>query len=539
MEPLEAVKGVSFEVAPGEVFALLGPNGAGKTTTVEILEGYRPRDGGSVSVLGMDPERGGVRLRERIGIVLQECGIEELLTPREVLERQAGYYPSPRPVDEMIALVDLADKATARIRTLSGGQRRRLDLALALVGDPELLFLDEPTTGFDPQARRHAWDLVKRLCKLGKTIFLTTHYMEEAQYLADRVAVISRGRLVALGAPDSIGGRDTDVAQIRFTLPDARVDVRAAAGRPRGRRPRPDRDGRRHGRAARADRMGPRAGHRPRPVDGDPALARGRVPGAGRPVRSLALVMLQIRYEQKLYWRSPSSAMFTFLFPILLLVIFASLNYGATLRALGGISYNQYYVPGIVAFGVISACFSNLAIGLCFRRDSGVLKRIRGTPLPPWVFMAGNIGSSLVVSAILTVLTTAVGVAFYGVSFPGRYGALRPDPGGRRVLLLQPRPRDHRADPGGHGVARDRQRAAVSDPVHLGDVLSGRQRRPGSRRIASVFPIRHFEEAVFTVFDPRVQGSGVRVRGAPRDAGLGHCRGRHRGPGLSLGAAAK
>ena len=218
--PLEAVKGVSFEVAPGEVFALLGPNGAGKTTTVEILEGYRPRDGGSVSVLGMDPERGGVRLRERMGIVLQECGIEELLTPREVLERQAGYYPSPRPVDEMIALVDLADKATARIRTLSGGQRRRLDLALALVGDPELLFLDEPTTGFDPQARRHAWDLVKRLCKLGKTIFLTTHYMEEAQYLADRVAVISGGCLVALGAPDSIGGRDTDVAQIRFTLPD-------------------------------------------------------------------------------------------------------------------------------------------------------------------------------------------------------------------------------------------------------------------------------------------------------------------------------
>ena len=153
---LEAVKGVSFEVASGEVFALLGPNGAGKTTTVEILEGYRPRDGGSVSVLGIDPERGGVRLRERMGIVLQECGIEELLTPREVLERQAGYYPSPRPVDEMIALVDLADKANARIRTLSGGQRRRLDLALALVGDPELLFLDEPTTGFDPQARRHA-----------------------------------------------------------------------------------------------------------------------------------------------------------------------------------------------------------------------------------------------------------------------------------------------------------------------------------------------------------------------------------------------
>ena len=217
---LEAVKGVSFEVATGEVFALLGPNGAGKTTTVEILEGYRSRDAGTVSVLGMDPARGGVRLRERMGIVLQECGIEELLTPREALERQAGYYPRPRPVDEVIDLVDLADKAAARIRTLSGGQRRRLDLALALVGDPDLVFLDEPTTGFDPQARRNAWDLVKRLGTLGKTIFLTTHYMEEAQYLADRVAVIAAGRLVALGAPDSIGGRNTGATQIRFTLPD-------------------------------------------------------------------------------------------------------------------------------------------------------------------------------------------------------------------------------------------------------------------------------------------------------------------------------
>ena len=390
----------------------------------------------------------------------------------------------------MIALVDLADKATARIRTLSGGQRRRLDLALALVGDPELLFLDEPTTGFDPQARRHAWDLVKRLCN-ARQDDLPHHPLHGGGAVPGGPGRGDLGgRIVALGAPDSIGGRDTDVAQIRFTLPDgvpmselplaARVDdgrvlIEAA---------------RCHGRAARADRMGSRAGHRPRPVDGDPALARGRVPGAGQPVRSLALVMLQIRYEQKLYWRSPSSAMFTFLFPILLLVIFASLNYGATLRALGGISYNQYYVPGIVAFGVISACFSNLAIGLCFRRDSGVLKRIRGTPLPPWVFMAGNIGSSLVVSAILTVLTTAVGVAFYGVSFPGRYGALRPDPGGRRVLLLQPRPRDHRADSGGHSVPRDRQRAPVPDPLHLGDVLSGRRAGPGSRRIASVFPIR-------------------------------------------------
>ena len=217
---VEAVKGISFEVAEGEVFALLGPNGAGKTTTVEILEGYRRRDAGTVSVFGMDPERGGSRLRERIGIVLQECGFEELLTVREILDRQAGYYPAARPVDEVIDLVGLGDKTKARVRTLSGGQRRRLDLALALVGSPDLIFLDEPTTGFDPAARRNAWDLVKRLCGLGKTVFLTTHYMDEAQYLADRVAVLAGGRLVAEGDPKSIGGRDIGPAVIRFALPD-------------------------------------------------------------------------------------------------------------------------------------------------------------------------------------------------------------------------------------------------------------------------------------------------------------------------------
>jgi ABC-2 type transport system ATP-binding protein len=215
----EAVKGISFEVAEGEVFALLGPNGAGKTTTVEILEGYRRRDAGAVSVLGMDPERGGTRMRERIGIVLQECGFEELLTVREILDRQAGYYPAARPVEEVIDLVGLEDKVGARIRTLSGGQRRRLDLALALVGSPDLIFLDEPTTGFDPAARRNAWDLVKRLGGLGTTVLLTTHYMDEAQYLADRVAVIAAGRIVAEGDPKSIGGRDSSAALIRFALP--------------------------------------------------------------------------------------------------------------------------------------------------------------------------------------------------------------------------------------------------------------------------------------------------------------------------------
>jgi ABC-2 type transport system ATP-binding protein len=215
----EAVKGIDFAVDEGEVFALLGPNGAGKTSTVEVLEGFRPRNGGDVTVLGMDPATGGRALRERVGIVLQECGIEPYLKVEEVVRLHAGYYPAPRAVDEVIDLVGLSEKSTARVKTLSGGQQRRLDFALGLIGDPELIFLDEPTTGFDPSARRASWEVIRNLCRLGKTVLLTTHYMDEAQELADRVAVIADGRLIAEGAPDSIGGRDTAAARIRFALP--------------------------------------------------------------------------------------------------------------------------------------------------------------------------------------------------------------------------------------------------------------------------------------------------------------------------------
>ena len=216
---VEAVRGVSFEVHQGDVFCLLGPNGAGKTTIVEILEGYRSRSSGKVSVLGEDPADSSRRLRDRVGIVLQECGVQPDLTVAELVEMYGRYYRHRRPVDEVIRIVELEEKRDTRANGLSGGQRRRLDLALALVGDPDLIFLDEPTTGFDPAARRHAWGTVKSLCELGKTVFLTTHYMDEAQALADRVAVVNAGQIIASGRPHELGGRDTRPAQIRFVLP--------------------------------------------------------------------------------------------------------------------------------------------------------------------------------------------------------------------------------------------------------------------------------------------------------------------------------
>jgi ABC-2 type transport system ATP-binding protein len=218
-----AVRGIDLEIARGEVFALLGPNGAGKTTTVEILEGYRRRDSGEVRVLGLDPGTQRIALKKRIGIVLQSTGVDRYLTVTETIAMYAGYYPRPRPVDEVIELVGLNEKRDARVVTLSGGQQRRLDVAIALAGDPEMLFLDEPTTGFDPSARHEAWEVVKNLASLGKTVLLTTHYMDEAQYLADRVAVIAGGLLVAEGTPETLAGRETAQATVSYRLPPSTV----------------------------------------------------------------------------------------------------------------------------------------------------------------------------------------------------------------------------------------------------------------------------------------------------------------------------
>ena len=222
---LEAVRGVEFEIGQGEVFGLLGPNGAGKTTTVEILEGYRTRDAGEVSVLGHDPQNPGPEFRQRIGVVLQQSELWPNLTVRETHRIFAGYYARPRDVDEVIDLVGLAEKRDARVKTLSGGQKRRLDLGVALVGDPDLLFLDEPTTGFDPAARRAAWEMIRSLRSLGKTVLLTTHYLDEAEQLADRVAVLREGRIVTIGTPRELTTADLEV-EIRYRAGGEDVVVR-------------------------------------------------------------------------------------------------------------------------------------------------------------------------------------------------------------------------------------------------------------------------------------------------------------------------
>jgi ABC-2 type transport system ATP-binding protein len=237
---VQAVAGVDLEVGHGEIFAFLGPNGAGKTTTIEILEGFGERDAGEVEVLGVDPAHATSDWRQRVGIVMQESPGEQELTVREVMELYAGLYKEPRSVDETLALVGLDAEAAAKIAaTLSGGQRRRLDVALALIGDPELIFLDEPTTGFDPAARRDAWKMLDGLRELGKTIFLTTHYMEEAERLADRIAVIAGGRIIDEGTPATIGHRDIAASEILFLLPqgvgdwELPDDLRALAQQPK------------------------------------------------------------------------------------------------------------------------------------------------------------------------------------------------------------------------------------------------------------------------------------------------------------------
>ncbi len=443
------LRGVDFAIAPGEIFALLGPNGAGKTTAVEILEGFRRRDGGSVRVLGEDPADESLALRSRIGVVLQANGVDPYLSVAETLAMFASIYPHPRPVDEVIDLVGLGAQRDARVVRLSGGQQRRLDVAVALVGDPELLFLDEPTTGFDPSARREAWEVIKNLAALGKTVLLTTHYMDEAQYLADAVAVIAQGRIVARGTPATIGNRSRRRARVRFSVADgASPPARLAGTGGPGEYAFDTED-------ATADlheltTWALEGGHPleglevTRPTLEDVYLELTEAAPAGAPApsapvgrastpvaeprrrreraglaRLARVTFTQARYVNKAFWRNPSRAFFTFAFPLMFLVIFSSLvgNFDVPVGN-HVVKSATYYVASMGAYAVINACWNSLAIALAFQREEGLLKRVRGTPMPSSAFLVSRVLHSVAVGVGLVVVTAAFGRAFYGVSLP-------------------------------------------------------------------------------------------------------------------------
>ena len=404
---LEAVRGVDFTIETGEVFGLLGPNGAGKTTTVEILEGYRKRDGGEVRVLGHDPERPGPDFRERIGVVLQSSELWPNLTVRETHAVFAGYYAHPRDVDEVIALVGLEDKANARVKTLSGGQKRRLDLGVALVGDPELVFLDEPTTGFDPAARRAAWEMIRSLRSLGKTVLLTTHYLDEAEQLADRVAVLRDGVIVRLGTPRELTTADLEV-EIRYRSGGEDVVVRTTE---------PTRV--------------------LNELTGD-ALARGEELDSlevRRPTleqvyldlvdeetgRRVKLFVHQFRTEQLVFWRSREAAFFIFIFPLLLFVLLGSVYYGRLPGRAGQVGgARRARRVRLREHGVRAASRSSSCSGARAGSSSGSARRLCRRRPTSWRCSL----STLVVFALQTIALFVLGRALYGTPFPRRVGSL-------------------------------------------------------------------------------------------------------------------
>ena len=332
-------------------------------------------------MLGTDPARAGGEWREQIGVVLQSSAMYETLTPTEMLRLFAGYYREPRPVDEVIELVGLQEKRDDRVRRLSGGQRRRLDLGLALIGDPELIFLDEPTTGFDPAARRRAWETIRGLRGLGKTILLTTHYLDEAEQLADRVAVLAHGRIVASGTPAELTG----------------VDARDGDPLPRERQRGRARDRRADARAERADRPRPRRGPRARRPGRPPSDARGGLPEPDRGERRVRLYWHELKGELLLYTRSRELAFFTFLLPMIFFVLLGS-TYGHD--TIEGVKGSHYLEAGMIGYGAISIAFAGLAIVLVIRRESGILKRLRATPLPAPAYIVALLASFLAAFAV-------------------------------------------------------------------------------------------------------------------------------------------
>ena len=353
---------------------------------------------------GTIPGAAPAALRERIGVVLQQSELSPLLSVRETHAMFAGYYADPRDVDEVIELVGLDEKRDARVKTLSGGQKRRLDLGVALVGNPELVFLDEPTTGFDPAARRAAWDMIRALRALGTTILLTTHYLDEAQQLADRVAVLRDGEIVRMGTPAELIG-DSGVTEIRFRRDGEIVRVETT---------RSDAD------PQRADDRGTRGRAHARAARGAPSHARGRLPRArrrGRGKRRVTTLLHQLRFEQKIFWRSREAAVFIFIFPLLLYALLGSV-YG---DEIDGVPAVDVLLVGLFGYGAATTAFGGLAIMLVVRREAGVLKRLRSTPLPAPVYLLAVLLSTLTTFALQSVALLALGGLGFGASMPANW----------------------------------------------------------------------------------------------------------------------